>query len=85
DTIRDIRAGRCVHRLNPPTVQWGPDFVEEVIGGNATGESFVDLAGSGRMGAGDISILVEREEFLDRSQYAEAEIWSLDAELLARS
>lgn len=66
-------------------VAWDDEFLADLFAGDATGESFADLAGSGRMGAGDVAILVERDRFRRISAYANVPIWTLEAILGAYS
>lgn len=74
-------AGRPPFLVNQ--VAWDPVFLAELCNGDATGQSFVDLAGNGLMGAGDVAILVERDRFVERSSYrrADVRVWTLDRAL----
>lgn len=69
-----------VHR-----VAWDDEFLADLCAGDATEETFADLAGSGRMGAGDIAILVERDRFKRISAYVNVPVWTLEAILGAYS
>jgi hypothetical protein len=74
-------AGRTPFEANQVT--WDPDFLAALLGGDSTGQSFVDLAGNGQMGGGDVAILVERDRYLatsalDRDRVG---IWTLEAVL----
>jgi hypothetical protein len=79
-TSGEERSPFVVHRVG-----WDDEFLDELCAGNATKESFVDLAGSGRMGAGDVAILVERDRFKSASAYVNVPIWTLEAILGAYS
>lgn len=63
------------------TAQWDGEFLRELCGGNATGQSFVDLAGNRQLGAGDVAILVERDRFRSSGSFEKVDIWTLDEEL----
>ncbi len=60
---------------------WDADFLDDLCGGDSTGQPFVDLAGNGQMGAGDVAILVERDRFLSASSFErdDVKIWTLEA------
>jgi len=67
------------------TASWDDDFVADLLTGGATGQSFVEHCASGLLGAGDLSILVEREYFVRETAYRDVQIWTKDARLLAYS
>lgn len=73
--------------MDPPwvirAVTWDLDFLGQLIAGDSTGSNLVSLLGDSRMGTGDVAILVERDDFRDKSAYTTFEVWSLDAELRA--
>jgi hypothetical protein len=58
---------------------WDDGFLSELCAGNGTGQPFIDLAGNGQMGAGDVAILVERDRFRERSAFGTIGIWTLEA------
>lgn len=64
-------------------VAWDDEFLSELCGGNATGQTLGQLAGTGTLGAGDVAILVERDRLLASTAYAEAFLWTLDGRLQA--
>lgn len=66
-------------------VRWDDEFVGELLAGNATGSSLVDLVGDGRLGTGDVAVLVEREMYKRKTAHVDVEIWSLDQALAAFS
>lgn len=67
-------------------VQWDGDFLQAFLDGDGTGESWIDLA-SRHVGGGDLSILVERQQYCARAglKSSVVGIWTLDKELAARS
>lgn len=60
------------------TITWNAEFLERLLAGDSTGQSFVDLAGNAMMGGGDVSILVEAEDFARRTS-RRVEVWTLEA------
>lgn len=69
------------------TVAWDADALTAWLDGDSTGSTFVDLAGAGRLGGGDVAILVERDHYLRTSAVGapHVHIWTLDGELGAMS
>lgn len=41
------------------------------------------LLGDGRLGTGDVAILVERDQFKRKTAHASLKVWTLDRELLS--
>lgn len=72
---------------NPPWILHQPtldqQFAEELLAGNSTGSDLVTLLGDGRLGTGDVAILVERDQFKRKTAHASLEVWTLDSELSA--
>ncbi|GGM19340.1 hypothetical protein GCM10011594_44240 [Nakamurella endophytica] len=66
-------------------VTWGGDFVAEMIAGAETGSSLLDHLASGRLGGGDMAIVVERNMFQRTRFYREVKIWTRDLELASYS
>lgn len=66
-------------------VVWDDEFVDELLAGDATGSRLVDLVGDGRLGTGDVAVLVERERFRRKTAFVDVEIWSFDQQLAAFS
>ena len=62
---------------------WNRQFVDELLDGNSTGADLITLIGDGRLGSGDIAILVERDQFQRSTAYVDVRIWSLDDTLAA--
>ncbi len=60
----------------------GADFVEAVCAGASTGRSLAALAQE-KVGAGDVALLVERDQLLATSAFRTAQVWTLDAGLRA--
>lgn len=61
---------------------WDDRLLDELCAGNGTGQPFIDLASAG-MGAGDVTILVERDRFQRDSAYTDVRVWTLDIALSA--
>ena len=80
---------RAAHDADPPwiirAVTLDQQFIQELLDGNSTGSDLVTLIGDGRLGTGDVALLVERDQFLRETAYVRAEVWSLDQELTAYS
>ena len=80
---------RTAQAADPPwiirAVTMDQQFIQELLDGNSTGSDLVTLIGDGRLGTGDVALLVERDQFLRGTQYTSAEVWSLDQELTAYS
>ena len=80
---------RAAHDADPPwiirAVTLDQQFIQELLDGNSTGFDLVTLIGDGRLGTGDVALLVERDQFLRETAYVRAEVWSLDQELTAYS
>ena len=80
---------RAAHDADPPwiirAVTMDQQFIQELLDGNSTGSDLVTLIGDGRLGTGDVALLVERDQFLRETAYVRAEVWSLDQELTAYS
>ena len=78
---------RAAHDADPPwiirAVTLDQQFIQQLLDGNSTGSDLVTLIGDGRLGTGDVAILVERDRFLRGTQYTSAQVWSLDQELTA--
>jgi hypothetical protein len=79
--LTDVQNKAIPFRLE--AVTWNADFLQRLLDGDSTNELLVDLIGNGRFGAGDISILVERDLLRSRSSLPDVRIWTADAELQA--
>jgi hypothetical protein len=66
-------------------MEWGSSKLRSFVDGDSTESSFVDLAGAGRLGGGDVAILVERDHFRSRNPVGAVAIWTFDAKLEALS
>lgn len=77
--LRMAQTGEVPYVLNE--VSWDGQFLDSLCLGDSTEQSFIDLAGNGLMGAGDLAILVERDRFVADSGYArrDVRIWTLEA------
>jgi hypothetical protein len=73
------RGGEAPFVVHQPS--WDDDFLRELCDGDGTAQSFVDLAGNGQMGAGDVAILVERDRYRAASAFREVGIWTLETAL----
>ncbi len=71
-------AGEPPFALNE--VLWDRAFIHQLCQGNGTQQSFVDLAGNGLMGGGDVAVLVERDRYVERTSMRRADvgIWTLE-------
>lgn len=78
-----LEAVRGDGRFELHEVAWDEAFIVALAGGDTTGQSFIDLAGHGFMGAGDVAILVERDRYVATSGYRRdgVGIWTLEAVL----
>lgn len=67
-------------------VAWDKAFLHDLMDGSALRPSFVDASGDGRLGAGDLAILVERDHYIASSSrtHDDVKIWTLDANLAAQ-
>ncbi|WP_159624842.1 hypothetical protein [Actinomyces sp. zg296] len=67
--------------------QWDGTFLRAFLEGGGTGMSWIDLAASKTMGGGDLSILVERQQYCERNgkSVCDVGIWTLDKVLGAFS
>jgi hypothetical protein len=64
--------------------KWDGEFLRLLLAGAATGIPLVEHA-MHKVGCGDISILVERETYRERTGLSDVRIWTLDAGLAAHS
>ncbi len=69
--------------IRPATID--QQFIQELIDGDSTGSNLMTLLGDGRLGTGDVALLVERDQFPRETAYVTAEIWTLDDQLAAYS
>lgn len=74
-----VRDGRAPFLLND--VDWNSTFLDVFLRGADTGSDYVQHARN-KVGAGDLCILIERQQFLAKDTGSiQAEIWTLDREL----
>lgn len=68
-------------------VQWDGTFLRAFLDGDGTRMSWIDLAGSRTMGGGDLSILVERQQYCERTGKSTSAvgIWTMDTGLKSYS
>ncbi|MCY4424034.1 MAG: hypothetical protein OXC06_13310 [Acidimicrobiaceae bacterium] len=84
------RLRQVIEEANRPHPPWilheatlDQHFAEELLAGNSTGADLVTLLGDGRLGTGDLAILVERDQFERRTAHGSLRVWTLDSELAA--
>lgn len=58
-------------------------MLTKLCDGTAETGGFVDLAGAGILGTGDLAILAERELYQQRTSGVEVGVWTYDARLAA--
>ena len=82
--------GKLIEAANKPDAPWilretalDQQFVDDLLAGNATGSDMVTLLGDGRLGTGDLAILVERDQFKQKTAHTDVEVWTLDQSLSA--
>lgn len=61
-------------------VAWGSRFLADFLAGAGTGQSWIDHA-TAEIGAGDLCILTEREQYRARTAIQNVGLWTLDAGL----
>lgn len=59
-------------------VQWDNDFLGSLLDGAATGQPWVEHACQQTLGGGDLSILVERDQYRARTGLRHVRVWTLD-------
>ncbi len=81
---------KLIEAANQPDPPWilreatlDQQFVEEMLAGNSTGSDLVTLLGDGRLGTGDLAILVERDQLQRKTAHTDVSVWTLDNELSA--
>ena len=81
---------KLIEAANKPDTPWilreatlDRQFVDELLAGNSTGSDLVTLLGDGRLGTGDVALLVERDQFRHKTAHVAIEVWTLDQELSA--
>ena len=81
---------KLIEAANVPNPPWilrdatlDQQFVDELLDGNSTASDLVTLLGDGRLGTGDVAILVERDQFKRKVAHTSVEVWTLDDELAA--
>lgn len=79
--IRMAAADSPPWTIGRPT--WDSGFLDELLGGDSTGSNLVDLLGDGRLGTGDVAILVERDRLRAGTAYTQFEVWTRENELRA--
>lgn len=64
-------------------VAWNADFVNDLLAGNGTGVTLIEHFTAKSLGAGDLTILVERDRYAARRSFDTVEIWTTDGALSA--
>lgn len=67
----------------PHEFAWDRRYIERVVAGGRTGDDLVGLMASANIGTGDLSILVERDMYRERTGIANVRIWTRDDRLNA--
>ena len=62
-------------------VQWSTHFLEHLLAGNSTGSTLVEHFAAKGLAAGDLAILIERDEFINSTSFSDVRIWTLDEKL----
>ncbi|OLT15706.1 hypothetical protein BJF80_09275 [Serinicoccus sp. CUA-874] len=82
---RFVELIQAAHGNSPPWLvrglNWDACLLEQLIKGDSTGSTLFELLAAGRMGAGDVAILVERDAFRRETAYDDVRVWTLEAEL----
>ena len=63
-----------------PDLAFGQDFVAAVAGGDSTGQTLAQLA-THKVGAGDVAILVQRDQLRVGGAFTAVDVWTLDHDL----
>lgn len=66
-------------------VSWDSDFLDALLAGDSTGSDLVSHFSARGLGAGDLAILVERDQFRSSTAFDDVRIWSLDAILQSQA
>lgn len=64
-------------------IAWNSAFVETLLAGDGTGATLIDHFTAKTLGAGDLTILVERDRYAASRSFHTVEIWTIDAKLAA--
>ncbi|MCY3862324.1 MAG: hypothetical protein OXG67_10220 [bacterium] len=87
-----VQLAKLIKAANRPDAPWivpettlDRGFVDELLEGNSTGSDLVTLVGDGRLGSGDVAILVERDRLQQKTANTSVEVWTLDDESQAHS
>ncbi|MDM3974746.1 hypothetical protein QRB36_11260 [Mycobacterium marseillense] len=65
-----------IHRMN-----WDEKFINALIAGDSTGSTLVEHFANKLLGAGDLSVLVERDLYAASRAVGSVEIWTIDEKL----
>lgn len=64
--------------------QLGAQFITSLCDGDSTGIP-LDALAAAKVGAGDVAVLVERDQWLAASAFSTAKVWTFDAGLAAHA
>lgn len=82
-----VKVIREAQSPDPPWIiratTWDATFLNDLVAGDSTGSDLITLLGDGRMGSGDVAILVERDRFRRETAYTAVEVWTADDHLRA--
>ncbi|MFI5802215.1 hypothetical protein [Streptomyces sp. NPDC051561] len=78
--LQTVIEGRAPWALNE--VEWDAAHLTTLLAGGETGSTLVEHA-QGKLGCGDLNILIERDRYLARTSGVTATIWTLDVLLAA--
>ncbi|WP_083743441.1 hypothetical protein [Mycobacterium rhizamassiliense] len=62
---------------------WNGEFIRELLVGNGTGTTLVNHFATKALGAGDLTILVERDRYARTRSFAAVDIWTTDGKFNA--
>lgn len=62
-------------------IAWNDELLTRFCDGGPQSPPFVEVATTGQLGGGDLSILVERDYFKEKRANVPVEVWTLDKEL----
>jgi len=87
DIVKKTADGEAPWQLRPVT--WDAEYLCSLLRGDSTGvdlTTHLSMTKNDRqapLGAGDVSILVERDRFAERTAYDDVRVWTIDSGLAA--
>jgi hypothetical protein len=80
--VRFHKALELAASEKPPWIlhdlRWNGKFIRELLTGNGTGTTLVNHFATKTLGAGDLTILVERDRYAKARSFAAVDIWTTD-------